>query len=119
MRDIEEKIWNAGGNMGVGWGGRERERERELERERRETRNRREDLPLVAGDETESSFHASSDPSTSSSQCLILPLTCTQAPFLYTLHTTLRPFLSFPQHNNDNNNNNNNNNNTGMAMYQN
>ena len=81
---------------------------------RRETRNRREDLPLVAGDETESSFHASSNPSTSSSQCLILPLTCTHAHFLYTLRTTLPPFLSFPQHNNENNNND-----TGMTMYQN
>jgi hypothetical protein len=53
--------------------------------------------------------------STSSTQCLILPLTCTHAPFLYTLHTTLHPFLSSPQHNNENNNNND----TGMTMYQN
>ena len=103
MRDIEEKMWCAGGNTGGGVRG--RERARGLERERRETRNRREDLPLVAGDETESSFHASSDHSTSSSQCLILPLTYTHVPFLYTLHNTLPPFLSTPQHNNENNNN--------------
>jgi hypothetical protein len=37
--------------------------------------------------------------------------------FLYTLHTTLPPFLSSPQH--ENNNNTNNNNGTGMTMYQN
>ena len=86
MRGKETEVEREGGT----------ERERKREGERRETRNRSEDVPLVVGDETESSFHASTDPSTRSSQCLIPTLTCTYVPSLYTPHTTVTPYPSTP-----------------------
>ena len=72
-----------GGKNEEGWG-------------KEEIRKRREDLAFVAGDETETSFHASSDLSSSSSLCSVLPLTCTHVPFPFTLgpYTSAFPFIT-------------------------